>query len=908
VAAERFGKYILLRKIATGGMAEIFLARQTGVEGFEKLVVIKRILPHLSENEEFINMFLDEARIAAQLNHPHIVQIFDLGKVEGSYFITMEYVHGDDLSQIVKQGQKVGRPLPMDHTVKIIAMTCEGLHYAHTKSDIMGRALHIVHRDISPQNILVTYEGSAKLVDFGIAKAASQAGQTRAGVLKGKFAYMSPEQILGEELDGRSDIFAIGIILYELSVGRRLFKRDSEPEIMRAITEGQVPPPHKINPDVPPELEAVIMRALATNRDERYPDARRMQMDLERLFRQGIFNSSTIHVSNYMKKIFHDKLKKQQEMLEKAQVESLDQLLLKEDEGGGQSEYDDFFSPEQDAQQRGLGLDDGGRGAQRRSTQGLNLEPVAGLVPPASPPDPGGRVPHRRERPTGPDMGAQPVRRPSQAAMRAAGAKFEPGESVRSGLELDLEAKPAAPRHTPDPVRAPSTISTASSASRLTPSYSGLHSRSGVRVARLSPSGGKRGLMWATVLILALATIGAVALFWDTISKGLGTSSPIVEWGTIRVVSRPSGASVNIDGVEYPQRTPATIERVSLNDTHYVKISKPGYFPEVKECRVTEERPTHVIEVALPPDRGTKGRIRVTTRPAGAAVILDGRRHSKRTPCTISRIDLGVVHKIRVEKRGYKSAADEFSVDDAKKVMKLRFNLSPSGASSRAPAIEQAAMIAVVSDPSGARVLIDGDPTGDKTPVKNLEVPAGKKVSVALKLDGYHGWSTQVIVPAGKKRALEAKLNRKVGAVTPIKRGKPGFLSITVEPPCDVYIDGKGIGISPIASHPVPPGSHNVRIVSRKDWLDRSYKVFIESEKSVERSFTFRQGKLTFVALPGTEIFIGKRKLGQTPMPPVALYEGEYLFRVVDSQLGKEKMQRETVVAGKAKMVDVDLR
>jgi eukaryotic-like serine/threonine-protein kinase len=198
---ESYGRYQLVKKLATGGMAQIYLARQQGPEGFEKMLVVKRILPHLAENDDFITMFLDEARIAARLNHPNIVQIFDLGAQDDSYFIAMEFIHGEDLRKIWKQAERLENPFPLPLICRVIIDACAGLDYAHKKLDAAGKPLNIVHRDISPQNILVSFEGGVKVVDFGIAKAADQATVTKSGVLKGKYSYMSPEQSTGSHVE-----------------------------------------------------------------------------------------------------------------------------------------------------------------------------------------------------------------------------------------------------------------------------------------------------------------------------------------------------------------------------------------------------------------------------------------------------------------------------------------------------------------------------------------------------------------------------------------------------------------------------------------------------------------------------------------------------------------------------------
>src|SRR5256885_4656462 len=265
----RFGKYVLLKRIATGGMAELFLARQVGVAGFEKLVVVRRILEHLSTDHDFVSMFLDEARLASSLNHPNVVQVYDLGHEAGAYFMAMEFVAGHDLYSVARKAALQSAPIPPEVAARIVAGACAGLHAAHTKKNPQGQPLHIVHRDVSPANILVSYEGEVKVTDFGIAKADAQSVKTRTGVVKGKFSYMSPEQIKSQPLDGRSDVFALGVTLHETLTARRLFRRDSELAVMHDILETVPPAPSSLRPGLPKELDAICARAPEKDRDRR---------------------------------------------------------------------------------------------------------------------------------------------------------------------------------------------------------------------------------------------------------------------------------------------------------------------------------------------------------------------------------------------------------------------------------------------------------------------------------------------------------------------------------------------------------------------------------------------------------------------------------------------------------------
>jgi serine/threonine-protein kinase len=314
---RRFGKYTLLRVLAKGGMAELFLAIQKSVAGFEKLIVIKRILPSMNQDKAFIEMLLHEARIAATLSHPNIVQIFDVGQAEGLYFIAMEHVHGEDIRSIVR-GMKVKNvpEFPLEHALAIATGMCAGLAYAHDKRDLDGSPLGIVHRDISPQNVVITFSGDVKIVDFGIAKSDNKTQtETKSGKLKGKVPYMSPEQARGEVIDARSDIFATGVMLFELTTGKRLFKGSSEFETLKLICERDYPKPSQVRPGYPPELERIVMKSLAKDTSERYQNAREMQGDLEAFIRNNRIAVSNIALSQFMQGLFEDKLQSQKEAL-----------------------------------------------------------------------------------------------------------------------------------------------------------------------------------------------------------------------------------------------------------------------------------------------------------------------------------------------------------------------------------------------------------------------------------------------------------------------------------------------------------------------------------------------------------------------------------------------------------------
>ncbi|MCC6643977.1 MAG: serine/threonine protein kinase [Polyangiaceae bacterium] len=281
-------RYRVIDRIAAGGMAEVYRAESAGLEGFKKKVAIKRVLPHLSEKKRFIQMFLDEARLGAHLSHSNCVQVFDVGVGDNTYFIVMEYVDGADLKAFIEHYRRQGRPVPVGHAVYITLKICEGLAYAHALSDETGKALHLVHRDLSPPNVLLTKFGEIKIVDFGLAKASTQLEKSEPGIIKGKFSYLSPEAAMGQEVDARTDIFAAGIILWEMLAGRKLFQGETDFETVKQVQRAESPPVGPMNREVDPALDAIIARGLARDPGARFQTAQSFAQSLtEWLFHTG---------------------------------------------------------------------------------------------------------------------------------------------------------------------------------------------------------------------------------------------------------------------------------------------------------------------------------------------------------------------------------------------------------------------------------------------------------------------------------------------------------------------------------------------------------------------------------------------------------------------------------------------
>jgi len=310
---ERLDRFELVAELASGGMATVYLARLSGVAGFQRLVAIKRLHPHLAKEPDFIEMFLDEARLAARIHHPNVVPIQEVGESERGYYLVMDYVAGDTLARLLARAAQTNVQIPWGVTIRILLDTLAGLHAAHELSDDLGQPLAIVHRDVSPQNILVGADGIARITDFGVARAASRLSTTRSGQLKGKLAYMAPEHARGEKIDRRADVFSCGIVLWEALALKRLFKGDGEAATLNRVLYDPIAPPSTHRADVPPLLEAICMKALERDVDQRFATAEEFADELERVGRSVSCVGSVRDVATCLEQVFGADLSQQRE-------------------------------------------------------------------------------------------------------------------------------------------------------------------------------------------------------------------------------------------------------------------------------------------------------------------------------------------------------------------------------------------------------------------------------------------------------------------------------------------------------------------------------------------------------------------------------------------------------------------
>ncbi|MGB5811830.1 MAG: serine/threonine-protein kinase [Polyangiales bacterium] len=323
-APKRIGRYQLCFELASGGMASVYLARAEGAPGFEKLVALKRIHPHLSSENDYVEMFLDEARIASRITHANVCSVFDFGETEGEYFIAMEYLVGEPLSRVHRRvvanaDQRSSKDLPA-RMARVIASACEGLHAAHELKDDQGESLRVVHRDVSAENLFVTYDGVVQVVDFGIAHARQRVHHTSAGQVKGTFPYMAPEQMTAAKVDRRVDVWALGAVLWELLTLRRLFLRDTDVNTMYAVLSGEIRPPSDYRKEVSPELDAIVLKALQRNPDERWQTARDMGKELRRYLAKQEDLMGPAELAEWMQELFPDGAQRKRRLMEIART------------------------------------------------------------------------------------------------------------------------------------------------------------------------------------------------------------------------------------------------------------------------------------------------------------------------------------------------------------------------------------------------------------------------------------------------------------------------------------------------------------------------------------------------------------------------------------------------------------
>ncbi len=824
----QFGKYQLLKKIASGGMAEIHLARQRGMEGFEKIVIIKMILPHLTGNQEFVQMFLDEARLAAKLTHPNIVQIFDLGRAAGTYFIAMEYIQGENLRAISKACRKQKQVIPLQHTVKAISQACEGLYHAHAKTDTMGNPLNVVHRDISPQNIMVSFEGLTKVVDFGIAKAATQYQETRSGVLKGKYAYMSPEQCTGRPVDARSDLFALGIVLWELATGTRLYKKSSELMILKEITEGVVTPPRQVNQQIPAELEAIILKALEKDPDKRFQDALQMHLALEEFLKNQGLTSSTVHLAAFMRELFKDKLDNLRK-IEQAQQsgDDLESLLFDDvDLGSGYDSGTGGNTPSQPSQ-AGSPVSTPSRPLYPKPTTGVSRvsgQPGTGLTGQQAATGMGTQASQMGAYPEPPKKRNTLMLLVVLLLLLALGGVgfliWQMTQQQTGGTE-----QPAADAG----VTAPPSAGTADIAVDSTPAGGKVRIDGTERcTAPCKVEDLEVGVFYNLEVIkpgyepwsagFKLDEPDSTRSFSARLAKATATG-----WGRVRVETQPGGASLVLDGAAVNDRSPATLERVAAGKSHTLHASLPGHRDWVETFKLKPGQ-TLRLEGRLPRSGGSKpprrrvATYRLRSRPPGASFFLDGKPVKGNT----LKLDPGNRYRLSAKLAGHKDWSEQLEPSSGER-RRIEARLAAVGG---APTERRNGKLFLDASP-WAHVFIDGEKVGT-TPVTNHSLAPGAH---QIRLTNPElGLSRNLKIEVGPGQVVRKKVAFSVAT---------GKLLVQAKPWADIYLDGKKIGTTPLQPHPLPPGEYRVRLYNPALEQESNKRVKIESGKTARVSVNF---------------------------------------------------------------------
>lgn len=865
---------MLLERINVGGMAEVFKAKAFGVEGFERLVAVKRILPSIAEDTDFIMMFIDEAKIAVQLTHANIAQIFDLGKVNDAYFIAMEYVPGKDLRAIFDRGRKRGEQIPLSMACYSIMKICEGLDYAHNKKDATGRDLNLVHRDVSLQNLLASYDGEVKIIDFGIAKAAGKAGKTQAGILKGKFGYMSPEQVRGEVLDRRSDVFGVGICLYELLTGERLFVGESDFATLEKVRNVEIMPPSTYNKRVPEELERVVLRALAKDPVDRYQTAMDLHDDLQSfMYTSGNFFARK-DMATFMKKTFAEEISRESardEEYRKLDAKSLNSL----------SDLTPALGMPRSAPPGGHMGQVGQVGLAPPKPPGERSAPPPPLARGASaPPAPARGAPGPMIKQTMLGMPAAPPPPPPSTKPQP------PTQQAASGVTLDMDwddeelstqiydkpdalsalvAPPSRYQGTPSqPPSSPGSLSSAPPASQaaapsLRPPESFAAAPASPPAARRSTPPGARDATAVTprptnssspaalfaVAVAAVAVIVAGAsVYWFGFRELAGT---------IHVTTSPADARVLFDNRPVAGTSSPFVVGAVEPGQHVIEVRRDGYRVWSSQIDLqsgqTLTLPTVVLEPTGNVAQGgggntlATGALTLVTDPPSARVSVDGAPLAALTPLSSVEVVAGA-HELAIELAGYQTRRQWVTITAGQSLDLGRVVL-----------VKQQVAVTFSSVPDGATVvLVRGTERKSlgQTPVR-AEIDGLAPWTVEMSMTGYASYSTTLVVPAGATTyEVAGQLVREAGVVD---APSPGARPLRVTPP------------RPQPARPQP--------VERTEPVERPEPARVEATGN---------GRLRINTRPWSQVFVDGRLIGNTPQMGVELSAGEHRVTLVNTE------------------------
>jgi serine/threonine protein kinase len=896
-----FGKYYLLERINVGGMAEVFRAKAYGVEGFERLVAVKRILPNIAEDRDFITMFVDEAKIAVQLNHANVAQIFDLGVVDGAYYIALEHIHGRDLRAIFDRCRQGSEPMPIAQACFVLMKVCEGLDYAHNKRDQSGRELHLVHRDVSPQNVLVSFEGEVKIIDFGIAKAAGKGAKTQAGILKGKFGYMSPEQVRGLPIDRRSDIFSCGIVLYELLTGERLFVGESDFSTLEKVRNVEILPPSTYNRKIPDELERIVLKALAKDVEDRYQNAIDLHDELQAfVYTAGEFYSRK-DLASWMKKVFTREIEAETAKLEQFRQIPAPQL-------------------QQSAQQaplRSTTLDERGG---RRPTLAM-----PSMAPPKPPPPPStnGRpssspaadlewdddeletqIYDGQDEGTPAPLAAAPVvstpapsaGRPSPSQTLMGTGQMEMPEAprtppdqpdlrslVRSSSEWPNQRGGAPPVNTPPPNLA--------NGSNNTPSPFATEPSDPTDVSSPPPQAEDPSAV-VRLVQQSQQLAAAPPIFESGFAAGIEPQHKPRKTGLIVAIVAAVlllagggvGLKLYLDQTKADGDAAEGAAGVAAADPGNADSETPG-MPAVDPAGPGAPAVDGLGDVAPAPPGGATDMdtgFDVIVDPQGAGIKLDGSSVGP-APRRVRNIAAGT-HVLEIEAPGFFAKREEVEVV-AGKAEVVRITLDPIDIIGRFTSEPPGARVTLVSDgkktklgTAPAEVKLDPrkryevmfKKPGYVTVTKPVALTGQPDVNVAVVMERSGGIDRAIVAQRGVAKKDDAKKDDdgrrgsdslldgpkkdppkdppkkdppKKDPDPPVAAGPPGKLLLGSKPPCAIYIDGKDTGLkTPQRGLELSPGKHKITLVNNEFKIKETIRVTVKSgeEKKIIKDFSDR--------------------------------------------------------------------
>ncbi len=828
---RQLGRYELIRKIAAGGMGEIYLARTSGTAGFEKTVIIKTILPHLAQEETFVDKFLDEGRIVVNLTHGNIVPVFDMDEVDGEYYIAMEYVPGRDLRDVLGTLRECDERMPIDLAAYVASEICQGLGYAHRKADDDGEPLGIVHRDVSPSNVLLSTEGEVKLIDFGIAKAADRRAKTLSGQLQGKCCYMSPEQARGESLDARSDIFSTGVVLYEMLTGKRPFESDSDLRSLELVRQCEFERPSEHRPDIPDAIAAVVERALAENREERYQTIDAMQIDLmEYLYAQGRALTDQ-RVADYLREVYPDGPEREafQEARRSSTTEAeteasglgLDEALEREFEqleAGASAPSDDNREsmPPLDESVASRDLDALGR------TE--TLTPEASATPERASPD--AESTESAETPPPDGVSSSTPSESSDAREHSRAPTAESDERPENADDAGHESSPDVTASNEEASSSPAredddqgAVESSSNSESTAPDSGPTEQAENASSIRI----------WGIALLVGLA-IGAGLYGWV---------APGSSQGHIHLDTQPQGARIMVDGVTLAGRTTPQTLRLEPG-RHRLALETEGYPPERLDVDVASgERRSLSIEFDKSPPETE--RIPVEVEPDRATLRVDGR---KRGAPPIS-VELAPDESKLVEARDdqCETVRRLVSYDEVGESVRLTLECSSrdtgpgtnkdapddvrDGASDRreSRAVDPAApppkrSIRFVSEPSGVRVVVDGTVMG-RTPT-SATFARDATLEIEWRKEGYHPVEQNVSTHEVSGGELEQRLDPRETGCLDFFAVYPSYNRIA--------IDGKWLDKrrQKLDGYELSTGSHTIRVQNPDAGRDETFEFEIE--------------------------------------------------------------------------------